>query len=70
MIYWTWAFAGLSIRMGTGEQDMGFGGEGVHTKGRRQWDVVKRRMERSVRQVLQGGLDPGDGLEEKRRSTR
>ncbi len=67
MIYWTWAFAGLSIRVGTGIQDMRFVGEGVHTKGRRQWDVVKRRMERRVRreigQVLQVGLDPGDGLE-------
>ncbi len=59
--------------MGTGLQDMGFGGEGVHTKGRRQWGVVKRRMERRVGreigQVLQVGLDPGDGLEEKSRST-
>ncbi len=47
--------------------------EGVHTKGR-QRDVVKRRMEKEVGreagQDLQVGLDPGEGLEARGRSTR
>ncbi len=56
----------------TDMQYMGIEREGMHTKGL-QWDVVKRLMERRVGrekgQDLQVGLDPGDGLEEKGRST-
>ncbi len=52
---------------------MGIEREGIHAKGR-QWDVVKRWMERRVgremKQDLQIGLDPGDGLEKKGMSTR
>ncbi len=62
----------LRDRVGTDMQYMGIEGEGMHTKGL-QWYVVKRLMERRVRrekgQDLQVGLDPGDGLEEKGRST-
>ncbi len=61
-------------RVGTGVQDMGIEREreGIHTKGL-QWDVVKRRVERwvgrEIGQEVQVGLDPGDGLGEKGRST-
>ncbi len=63
----------LRDRVDTGIQDMGIGSEGIHTKGL-LWGVVKLRMERwirwAIKQVLHIGLDPGDGLEEKGRSTR
>ncbi len=46
--------------------------EGIHTKGL-QWGVLTRRIERWIRRVmgqdLQVGLNPGDGLENKGRST-
>ncbi len=57
----------LRDRVGTGIER-----EGIHTKGL-QWGVVRRRIERWIRRVmgqdLQVGLDTGDGLEEKGRST-
>ncbi len=64
----------LRDRVVKGAQDRGREGEGgIHTEGL-QWDVVKQQMGRRIRRVigqdLQVDLDPGDGLEEKSRSTR